>query len=285
MQQKYKIFFTVILIFFFTVSNNIFCQLNVTLKQEQRGYDAIKASKILSVTQVQYKYSNGEPDVDGRNLLYNKFDSTGKCIHWIRYWPDGSKLEEINQYTYNEKGYITCITSIGMDGHIDTRTENIYDAKGNEIETNKYDTGGALMTTWIHKYDDKGREIEQTITKGSDHLPLRKVYIYDDSKNIVETDYFRQDTLTYKYVTQYSKNNMPIKEDQFTPGEEHTRRALYSYDTAGCLVENRNSYGDGKLISITKYRYNESGNIIEEEHYNSNEEPESLVKYTYEYYK
>jgi hypothetical protein len=285
MLHKYKFIFTVTLIFLINFPVKTFCQYDLTIKQEQKGYYAIKTAKIKSATQVEFKFTDGKPDTDGREVMYNEFDSTGKCIHWIRYWPDGTKMEENNKYAFDEKGHITGITSLGMDGHVDTRSENIFDVKGNEIESDKFDTGGALMTTWKHIYDNKDREIEQTIIKGSDPIPLRKVYIYDDVKNTIETDFFRQDTMTYKYITLYNKENNPVEENQFTPGGEHTRQIYYSYDSTGHQTEIKTCMGDGKPVSVTKFKYDKFGNILEETRYNSQNEPQTLVKYNYEFYK
>jgi hypothetical protein len=283
--QTNKIFFTVTLLLSIIFSTKAFCQYDVTLKQEQKGYKTIQSAKIKSVTQILFKFIDSKPDTDGQNILYNEFDSTGKCTHWIKYWPDGVKVEEINQYAYDGKGHIASISSKDMNGNLDVRTDNTFDVKGNEIESNKYNTSGQLMTTYTHIYDKKGRETEQSITKGSDPVPRRKVYVYDASKNTIECDYFKQDTLTYKDVTQYDKANNPVEENQFTPGGMHTRSILYSYDSAGNQTECRTSYGDGKLISVIKYKYDKFGNILEEMRYSSKEKPESIVKYNYEYFK
>ncbi|MDR3627584.1 MAG: hypothetical protein P4L45_12155 [Ignavibacteriaceae bacterium] len=283
--QTNKIFFTVTLLLSIIFSTKAFCQYDITLKQEQKGYKLIQSAKIKSVTQILFKFIDSKPDTNGQTIMYNEFDSTGKCIHWIKYWPDGAKVEETNQYAYDGKGHISGITSKGMDGNLDTRTENTFDVNGNEIESNKYISGGTLVTTYTHKYDKKGRETEQTITKGSDPIPRRKVFTYNDLKNIIETDFFRQDTITYKYVTQYNSGNNPVEENQFTPEGEHTRRILYSYDSNGNQTECRTSYGDGKLISVIKYTYDKFGNILEETQYSSKEEPESIVKYNYDYIK
>jgi hypothetical protein len=43
--------------------------------------------------------------------------------------------------------------------------------------------------------------------------------------------------------------------------------------------------GDGKPVSVTKFKYDKFGNILEETRYNSQNEPQTLVKYNYEFYK
>jgi len=285
MKHLNKVTYTVTLLIIMIFSSRAYSQYNLILKQQQKSYNTIKIAKIKSGTQVMFKYTGGKPEADGQTIMYNEYDSTGKCIHWIRYWPDGAKIEETNQYAFDNKGRIASIVSKGMNGNIDTRIEYTYDFNGNEAESDKYNAGGSLMTTWTHKYDKKGRETEQTITKGSDPLPMRKIYIYDDSKNIIETDFYRQDTLTYKYVTQYDQKDNPVEENQFSRDGEHTRRILYLYDSAGNQIESRTSFGNGNLISVIKCRYDNFGNPLEETQYNAKEEPESIVKYNYEYFK
>ncbi|MCL5029391.1 MAG: hypothetical protein M1480_10300 [Bacteroidetes bacterium] len=158
--------YSIVFIIIISAYNISFCQLNYTRKEEHHKYECIKSAHIKSVTKVYYDFSKDSLNNNGETLLYNEFDTTERCIRWIRYWPDGAKVEEVNKYKYDDYGRINEIITEGIGGSIDTRTKNIYDSAGNLIETDKYDIGGSLLTMWKHKYDDKDREVEQVLTKG-----------------------------------------------------------------------------------------------------------------------
>ena len=100
-----------------------------------------------------------------------------------------------------------------------------YDKKGNNIETNSYNSDGSLGFKYIYKYDEKGNKIEVNIYDSDGNLNFRWIYKYDEKGNMIEDNKYwfdanLADVITYKY--EFDKKDNWIKKIEYRDNHPET---------------------------------------------------------------
>jgi len=151
-------------------------------------------------------------------------------------------------YTYNANGDRVTETAhhTGQPRNT-TRTEPIYNAKGQKIEENKYTENGELYWKTVFVYDDKGHLIEEisppVVSSG---LLNRNFYKYDTNDNIIEHSLYKNGAFTWKRTYRYGSKNNVIEQ---VYGAE---RWVRTFDTAGKIT---------RMDHFQTYKHN--NNIVE----------------------
>ena len=138
--------------------------------------------------------------------------------------------------------------------------QNKYDEKGNEIESNGYNSDGSLDYKYTYKYDEKGNKIEWNSYKSDGSLNYKFTYKYDEKGNEIEWNSYNSDgSLDYKYT--------------------------YKYDEKGNEIESNRYKSDGSLnYKFTyKYEFDKQDNWIKKIIF-LNEIPKYILEREYEYY-
>ena len=161
------------------------------------------------------------------------------------------------------------------------------DEKGNTIESNSYDIDGNLYSQCIFKYDNIGNNNEMNIyininsvlslqekefykydqnIYNSDGLKERAIFKYDQKGNVIERNSYNSDgNLIFKFTYKYDDIGNQIEENHYSPDGSLTDKSIYIYDDKNNKIE-LNNYADvnsGITYKVT-YKYNEKGNLIEE---------------------
>lgn len=230
--------------------------------------------------QIKYRYSKFifKYDDKGRLIKNNHFNSDGVLT--------GGNISEYNDVT-NSAIHTNLRSGINVNTVIHTKHSENGDTEVRVF----YNSDGNLTGIYTIKYDSKGREIEAI--NDEIYQVERLTSLYDDYGNILEEcEYYDGKQLSDKYsfeniydtsgflvkryqydkigklffITKYindsvgnvleSTSNEPFNEDVFF-------RVINRYDENGMKIEKR-KYEYGQLLSITTYKYDSFGNIIEE---------------------
>lgn len=230
--------------------------------------------------QIKYRYSKFifKYDDKGRLIKNNHFNSDGVLT--------GGNISEYSDVT-NSAIHTNLRSGINLNTVIHTKHSENGDTEVRVF----YNSDGNLRGIYTIKYDSKGREIEAI--NDEIYQVERLTSLYDDYGNILEKrEYYDGKQLRDKYsfeniydtsgflvkryqydkigklffITKYindsvgnvleSTSNEPFNEDVFF-------RVINRYDENGMKIEKR-KYEYGQLLSITTYKYDSFGNIIEE---------------------
>lgn len=207
-------------------------------------------------------------------------------------------LQGTNLRTYDKRGNIT-------ENFNGVKTEYVYDSYGNKLLEEAY------PNKYSFEYDNKGNMIKSTVLGGFGTGDY-KTYAYDKDDHLVEMTLYNynsalntfEKTDLHKY--QYDTKARLVGETQYKNNVEH-KKTIYKFDVNGNLVETVVYYRgqlaestlfkfDNKKNKIEKsfnyllgnnkyrltYKYDVKGNVLEESHYDRNNEILTINQKTYD---
>jgi hypothetical protein len=190
-------------------------------------------------------------------------------------------------YNYNEKNKLENETWYHSDNSIEHKSTFKYNEIGNVIEEISYNSDFRLSLKKIYEYNSNGNLVKE-VEYGMDSIYSKKeiklllkksglksqkrdkylkkcnekyIYLYNDKGNLTEELDYNCDDIMNKIIRKYDEKNNEIE-------FQHYRLEIFGEKKL-------------KLINMTRSKYDEFGNKIEEIKLNSNNEPISCIKYIY----
>jgi len=202
----------------------------------------------------------------------------------------GSKMDKTGVKTsvtlFDNIGNVSRVTTFNPKGAIINIEKFKYDSHGNKTEYSRYpgslDTQAAYQK--LSKYNDKNLVTEETGYDGVEHFT--NVYKYDDSDNLVEIRYMKNNVLsekrafskngnttsvaifnatgvlTSKLMLRYDDHENLVEETAYGVNQSELEKKTYNYDNNKNLKEEA-KYKLDKITLRTFYNYDASGNLIE----------------------
>ena len=144
-----------------------------------------------------------------------------------------------------------------------------------------YNSDGSMSYKFVSDYTDSGK-VKEHFNYNSDGVLLGITnckYKYDSKGNIIEQDWFRQDsTLDNKTIFQYDEKGNLIVSNWI--GTHSTHKDSMTYDEMK-NISGMWDFQNGKLSWHYSYLYDEKHNLTEEIWYSSNEK--FYMKYNFKY--
>lgn len=162
---------------------------------------------------------------------------------------------------------------------------NIYDSDGRKIEEGIFDdySDGGLLYKIVYTYNNNGILIEGNYYSTNDEFLRKQTYTYDKIGNLIEKTSINFDgSFAEKLTFIYNELGNNIEENIYNNSNQRTK-LTYQYDSIGNKIEKKYFNINGGLMSLTKYKYNENGFMVEE---NKEHFPEIDIlskKITYKY--
>lgn len=217
----------------------------------------------LQRERIAYKFENGrlveEDKYDARDdLEYRKL---------LRYDAEGRLVEEVEY---------------DSDGGVASKLVHLYDG-GLLIETNRYRPDGSLEFKQKTVFENK-LPVE-TLTYDEDGNAAGKItHAYDPTGNMIEEAYLDNEGSTIRRAEFRFEAGKNVETARFGEGGRLESRERYSYDAQGKRVEAEIYDSEEVIIKRMSYEYDPHGNLLHEIERNKLNEPETLMKYTLEYY-
>jgi hypothetical protein len=144
-----------------------------------------------------------------------------------------------------------------------------YDHQGNSTEKICYKPDSSIITKEDFKYDAKGNLTEKDWYNSDGGVEFKEIFKYDEKGNNVEEIYHILDT------THINKNSLdamrPAEEDYYSAHQAHNNiyeeanYDIYKYDEKGNMIED-DSYNLHDTLTCRKlYKYDEKGNLTDKE--------------------
>ena len=224
-------------------------------------------------------------DVYGSILI--KYDSIGNWTEYRSFNPDGSNrwaefpvfdrknnMVERYDYTYSDS-----------DSTLYLKYINQFDAKGNLVESARFNANDSIIARYIYKYDKRANVIETLIMKSSDSLSLRVISVYDENNNLIEVKQFNGGILNEISTSKYDNKRNQIEKNVYGIDENLKSRTTYSYNEKNDITDVYlyNSNGRLEKKSTFEYKYDFKDNWVEKTDY-INEKVVKITERKLEYY-
>lgn len=234
----------------------IFFLLSITISAQEDVFDRqnkeiIQRNKIKAYTQWNHAIKNGVAAAEGYKNGYYTFDDNGNLTELIIYKADG-KVFSMESYKYDS------IRDI-MTGYV------------------RYDGNrGQIVYKKAFRYDQNGNKLREVGFDGQSNY--KNDYVYDANGNLTEIVYYIRDILFQRRKFVYSGNNRTI--NVYNNEEKFDFKIEQKFDAKGNIIEDIEYQPDGTEKMRYAYKYNASGDKIEEYMY---EFGNLSYKKTYEY--
>ncbi len=206
----------------------------------------LKTKKIVNIDAAEREYIKNQNIKEIEKVSFI-FDVNG----------DPVKGEKLSTIKYSHDGFMSEIVIYNSKGKV----ENVYtyDYKNNlRIKTTRYTPNGKPDKYYTYDYNEFKNKIKSTRYNMSQDMDKYYTYDYDDSGNLIKESWYDK-TGKEEYSIEYEYDN----------GRKTTAR---SYNQ------------DDDLVYKYNYKYDNKGNIIEEEKYDSDGDKAGIIQYIYKYY-
>ncbi len=284
--------------------------LSENISYDEAGNISFRSLNIFDEKSLKKRQIDFKADKSIESSASYKYDANSKLTE--ESWFYGNSLDKKIIHKYDARGFETDFICSIFDGTVDFRYVYKYDARGNKTFESYYEKN-VLSYKQALKYNEAGQLIE-TISYGPDdetisienykydanknktlemrhnlqsNMDIKTTYKYDALRNLTETAEYIGSKLSRRFMYAYNKSNKLTEETNLNEDESIEYRIRYRYDDSENLIEEiKYNSRDGIIYKIT-YKYDCLKNIVEKikYRYQSFSEPESAVRYFYEFYK
>lgn len=210
------------------------------------------------------------------------YDNKSDVVRDVIYFSDGS-IREDNQYTYDENGNKTTYEYwyTSSDRTQSFHDKYTYDANGNVVKEENYGWGDKFSGRYEYTYDADGNKIGVVSYDENGLVSYRYEYKYDENGNQISyTCYNSNGEQSGSYFTYDEHGNVTKETAVNRDGTEDVFKTYtYSYDDSGNILVKNVYNSTSKKTNRYEYTYDENGNQLSEIQYNN--DGSVGTKYTY----
>ena len=250
--------------------------------------DLIVKNKVKSVSQWNHKIVKGKVDPKGYISVVTTYDEHGNVLQVENLKSDGRK-SSTHEYTYDKNGNkVTYVQHQLMGGKWTMSYKQVitYDPKGRKVAEDGFDGTTNYKILLTYRPDGK----QETITKSNAFGRVDEKWVYSYTNNETKIEIYKQGTKLDRIVYKTTDSNGLVLEERTTKesGDELSK-STFNYDKNGVLLSKLEYYGgslkaqydykytggnlieiiqtpvDGKAIVFRSYKYDDNGNMIEEQ--------------------
>lgn len=209
---------------------------------EKNERELIRVNHIQGITEWKAGYFAGVKQKEFP-VHVRSFDNTGLLINEVLFTHDNTP-DCFVKYWYNTSGGMDSCVALNADSSLLYRVVILYNEKGQRRDYYFYLPDGTYKYRNVSSYDDKGK--------------------------LNELSWFWPEGFKAKNIFEYKQDRL-IKDTEFGPGGDFRYRWDHNYDTSGNKILSIQTYPHDKVTSRIEYKYNASGQLIEEVHLNGTE--------------
>jgi hypothetical protein len=204
-------------------------------------------------------------DEQGKEILESKsiWKYENNRLSEVQHYNAKNKLTDTNCYTYDQAGNLTEITVKTAKGS--KKQSVIHEYQDNKLVQVTDNTRGYKI---VSKFDDHGNPTEVQNYKDADSLPFITFYknLYENDRLVVKQAVFPSGDSDWIDKYRYNAAGQLIEEEQMRHGVVSITK--YTYNDKGDLVLNEYNPGEPNHESIKKdIVYTENGDIVEAKEY------------------
>ncbi|NTW48458.1 MAG: hypothetical protein HGB19_01750 [Chlorobiales bacterium] len=227
----------------------------------------------LGAAEIRFQYNDRGQRTE--KLILN---SAGKKKSQFRYIYKGEHLSEEQEYD--------------ADGKLVTKTAYKRDTKGWALETTYLSKDGKPQNNSLgcalrkYTYNEKGLVTQEDVFDAGKRKIRAMSFQYDAKNNLSESKvYDETGQLSDRTLYKYNDAGKPTEVKVLNAFRFIKQRTVYEYDKMGRVTEERtfdandNLLGDMFDVAVVKTEYDDDGNRLQEERYNSSNRLKNKVTY------
>lgn len=170
-------------------------------------------------------------------------------------------LTGTRKFIYDHKNHQIEKQTFDANQNLNSFVQYLYDENGNKIETIKYNSDTIMLVRYIYVYSAQNRRVHCLKYDFSKNTEEKRIYKYNESGQVIQTDYYIDSLLYKRVVSEYSDRGDCIKKKSFTRNKLTTENNYsFSYKN-GILEEKCRLSTDGDILVETHYQYNDNGTV------------------------
>jgi len=213
----------------------------------------------------------------------SKYDTRGNKIEYNIY-NKYNKLKSKITYHYDKKDNLLERSRYNSDGSLSEKTHYVYDTRNNKIEENVFNSKSGNKSTFI--YDKKNRIIKSNVYNSSDKLISNFKYDKQGRKIEMYKQYTLKNVLFQDGINIYDKKGNEIENDYYNNKILESKR-IYKYNNNGQISEDETYNLDGSFYGKITYYYDDFGNLTKRKEFVKGnvlfKEKTDIIEHHYEY--
>ena len=163
--------------------------------------------------------------------------------------------------SYDSDGRQTGIRSYNANGEETGYVEYLYDEKGRIIQDAGYSANGTISKV-TYEYDEEGNVVQSY----EDEEDIE--FSYDAQGNVIEQRWPGENGLVMTFT--YNEQGQNIRTDEYK-GDEYLGYTIYEYDERGNQISENTYNSANELTEKVVMEWDENGNMLSENIYDSND--------------
>lgn len=156
-----------------------------------------------------------------------------------------------------------------------------FDARGNILVEEHYNSDGGVESTTRNEYDEQGRVVASSLFDETGELTQKNTFYYGEDGLLFEKGAIYGEG-SPEYITRcIYEGKLLVREDSYDEGEFVCTEKKYEYDADGLLTKLEEFDEDGKIMYRTTNEYN-GHKLLKKRHYEQLQENDSRT-FVYEY--
>lgn len=200
-------------------------------------------------------------------------------------------ISRVYSYRYNNNGNLIELIEYNSDGKLNVKETIKYDEKMNKkshLVSRPDFGGGGTQYVYSYKYDNRGNKIECEEQWNEGRSSERDTYQYDKNGRLIEEKQFNSSgVLENSYL--YDKSGNKIEKYWYDKNNKNNsvgkHKWVYKYNVSGDVLEEVRYKLDGSLSQKRTYKYDTRRNKVEEEYYIYSKKYKQTLTYQYKFDK
>ena len=192
------------------------------------------------------------------------------------------KVKSLTEYSYKVKK-----VNGKQQDILNAKSIYNYNQLGNKTNEYTYNADGSIDTRSVFTYDNNGLLTQEDSYNPDGSTGFTNVYKYDKRGNMISVKlYDTYGSLFLRTSSEYDANDNETKEINYTQSVEKDKhkdvilnKTTWRYDEKGNMVEEEYYEGDSTITKETTYKYDDNGNKIVQNKSEGNMSLKSTYKY------
>jgi YD repeat-containing protein len=185
-------------------------------------------------------------------------------------------------FNYDKRGNNTDRLVYHSDGSLSSKSVSTFDSKNRLIEVCEFDAFGKIISKKVTTHDSVGHRILTSYEKINRGIVKTEERVFDNDENNVENSYFSNETLTLREIQEYDRNGNLLETIKYYPLEDEQSITRFKYDEQNNKIEEA-VLKNNLVTTKTIYRYDDKNILTETFRYGVKGTLEVHYRYVFEF--
>jgi YD repeat-containing protein len=227
------------------------------------------------------KFESGQKLSKNSFFYESYFDKKGRLVRRNTFNLKAVLVSKIIFY-YDKRGNNTDRLAYHSDGSLSGKSVSTFDSANRLIEFHEFDAFEKIISKKVTTYDSAGHRILTSYERINRRLVKTEERVFNNDENNVANSYFSNETLTLEEIQEYDRNGNLLETIQYYPLEDEQSITRFKYDEQNNKVE-ETVLKNNLVTTKTIYRYDDKNNLTETYRYSVKGTLEAHHRHVFEF--